>query len=191
MICRILHLERPLVQSRFFIVNTNAPAATKSSLAIWTCCHLKGYHELSKHAKYDVSISYGVKVLAKDVSRQKNTALLFPLSVCQHMSDLFIPFNSNVKPYYKQCLVTKTMYRYSLCSISPIEDTSRLKIFMSLNYTLPLKMYWVYCHWGNNRAPRFEHSWTPTLDRNQELGELWSPTGNNFDLEVGQGHDMV
>ena len=33
---------------------------------------------MSKHAKYDVSISYGVKVLAKDVSRQKNAALLFP-----------------------------------------------------------------------------------------------------------------
>ena len=42
-------------------------------------------HELSKHAKYDVSISYDVKVLAKEVSRQKNTALLFPLSVCQHV----------------------------------------------------------------------------------------------------------
>ena len=64
--------------------------------------------------------------------------------MCINMSDLFIPFNSNVKPYYRKCIVTKTMYRYSLCSISPIEDTSRLKIFMSFNYTLPLKMYWVY-----------------------------------------------
>ena len=95
------------------------------------------------------------------------------------MSDLFIPFNSNVKPYYRKCLVTKITYRFSLCSISIIEDTSRLKIFMSFNYTIPLKMYWVYCHCGNNRAPRSEHSWTPKLDRDQHVlgkfGELWFP----------------
>ena len=31
----------------------------------WPWCHLKGHHQLSMYAKYEVSISYGSKVIAK------------------------------------------------------------------------------------------------------------------------------
>ena len=53
------------------------PAATKSKKLFlasrsksrpqghWPWCHLKGHHKWSMHAKYEVSISYGSKVIAK------------------------------------------------------------------------------------------------------------------------------
>ena len=82
--------------------NTMPPAATKSEEAIFstmvkvkvtralTFC-LKGLNQLSMHAKYDVSISYGSKVIAKvkvdnrQTNRQTNqqtdrTKTLYPRS---------------------------------------------------------------------------------------------------------------
>ena len=57
---------------RLFVKHCSMPlAATKSkklflasrSQGHWPWCHLKGHHKWSMHAKYEVSISYGSKVI--------------------------------------------------------------------------------------------------------------------------------
>ena len=70
---RICSNDNRVKYQRVFVRHSMPPVAKKSkklflasrSQGHWPWCHLKGHHYWSMHAKYEVSISYGSKVVAK------------------------------------------------------------------------------------------------------------------------------
>ena len=126
--------------------NTMPPAATKSkklflasrskprSQGHWPWCHLKGLHKLSMHAKYEVSISYGSKVISKVKvdDRQTNRQT----GQKQYAPDHSIRAHKNTDDAWNTCI---NLYSSGMCQLELRQYETTVDVKKKKNYILRKK----------------------------------------------------